>query len=49
MITYENNIPSIIIYDDNGNQIVPENIHYNMLDTVTITFGEYLTGRVMII
>lgn len=49
VITYENNIPSIIIYDDNGNQIVPENIHYNMLDTITITFGEYLTGRVMII
>ena len=49
VITYENSIPSIIIYDDNGNQIIPENIHYNMLDTVTITFGEYLTGKVMII
>ena len=49
VIEYENSIPSIIVYDDNGNQIVPENVHYNMLDTITITFGEYLTGKVTII
>jgi len=49
VIEYENAIPSIVVYDDEGAQIVPENTHYNMLDTITITFGEYLTGKVMII
>jgi hypothetical protein len=49
IIIYENDIPSVVIYDDNGNQIIPENVHYNMLDTITITFGEYLTGKVTVI
>jgi len=37
-------VPVITIFNYNGDQVVPENIHYNMNDTITITFGESFTG-----
>ena len=42
-------VPVITIFNYNGDQVVPENIHYNMNDTITITFGESFTGQVGII
>lgn len=42
-------VPIIAIFDYDGNEIVPENNHYNLNDTITITFGEVFTGQVAII
>jgi len=37
-------VPFVTIFDDNGNQIVPEEVHYNYNNKITITFGELLSG-----
>lgn len=48
-ITFTNDLPLIVIYNEDGNQIIPQNIHYNYSDEVVITFGEYVTGKVVIL
>lgn len=48
-ITFTNDLPLIVIYNENGDQIIPQNIHYNYSDEIVITFGEYVTGKVVIL
>jgi hypothetical protein len=48
-IQFENGVPMIVVYDEDGNQIVPQETHYNMLDEITINFGESISGKVIVI
>jgi len=36
--------PIVTVFDRDGNLIVPELVHYNLQDTITITFGEIFNG-----
>ncbi len=42
-------VPMIQVYDETGDIVEPENVHYNLNNKITITFGTQLTGQVAII
>jgi len=37
-------VPTVVVFDQDGNEIVPENIHYNLNNEIKITFGELTSG-----
>jgi hypothetical protein len=37
-------VPTVVIFNEQGDQIVPENVHYNMNNEIKITFGEIISG-----
>lgn len=42
-------VPLVAIFDNQGKQIVPEEIQYNLNNEITIKFGELFSGQVSII
>jgi hypothetical protein len=37
-------VPTIVVFDQQGDQIVPETVHYNLSNEIKITFGELTSG-----
>jgi hypothetical protein len=37
-------VPTVILFDNDGDQMIPENIHYNYNNKITITLGEITSG-----
>ena len=42
-------VPIVEIYNNDGDVIEPQSVHYNLNNRITITFGTTLTGQVAFI